>query len=77
MKRQLVWLAAATAYASPHVFSVSDDLLAYPQAGSLKPLPVVLVVLVPLAVIRPLTDLLSMKSYSPTLSSQKKTQNHD
>ncbi|KAM0798226.1 glucosidase II beta subunit-like protein-domain-containing protein [Usnea florida] len=32
MKRRLLWLAAASsAYGSPHVFSVTDDLLAYPQ----------------------------------------------
>lgn len=32
MKRRLIWLVAASlAYGSPHVFSVTDDLLAYPQ----------------------------------------------
>lgn len=32
MKRRLLWLVAASlAYGSPHVFSVTDDLLAYPQ----------------------------------------------
>ncbi len=37
MKRKLVWLAAASvAYGSPHVFSVTDDLLAYPQVSRLS-----------------------------------------
>ena len=34
MKRRIAWLAAAgLACASPHVFSVTDDLLAYPQVS--------------------------------------------
>lgn len=37
MKRQLIWLAAASlTYGSPHVFSVTDDLLAYPQVSPPK-----------------------------------------
>ena len=36
MKRKLTWLAAAsTVYSSPHVFSVNDDLLAFPQVSML------------------------------------------
>ena len=32
MKRRLIWLAGASiAHSSPHVFSVNDDFLAYPQ----------------------------------------------
>lgn len=35
MKRKFIWLAAASVtYGSPHVFSVTDDLLAYPQVSS-------------------------------------------
>ena len=34
MKRKLIWLAAASAaYGSPNVFSVTDDVLAYPQVS--------------------------------------------
>ncbi len=34
MKRRIIWLAAASiTYGSPHVFSVGDDLLAYPQVS--------------------------------------------
>ena len=37
MKRRLIWLVAASlAYGSPHVFSVTDDLLAYPQVSPPK-----------------------------------------
>ena len=36
MKRKIIWLAAAsTVYSSPHVFSVNDDLLAFPQVSML------------------------------------------
>ncbi|MCJ1458479.1 Protein OS-9 [Mycoblastus sanguinarius] len=35
MRRKFIWLATASiAYGSPHVFSVTDDLLAYPQVTS-------------------------------------------
>ncbi len=34
MKRKIIWLAAAsTACGSPHVFSVNDDLFAFPQVS--------------------------------------------
>ena len=34
MKRRLIWLVTASLVsASPHVFSVTDDLLAYPQVS--------------------------------------------
>ena len=36
MKRRLIWLVTASlVYASPHVFSVTEDLLAYPQVPEL------------------------------------------
>lgn len=68
MKHGIVWLAAASAvYASPHVFSVTDDLLAYPQVST-----------VPNTKFSDLTDQLpcSMKSHSPIPSSQTRKQTY-
>lgn len=39
MKRRLIWLVTASlTCASPHVFSVADDVLAYPQVSPPKSL---------------------------------------
>ena len=39
MKRRIAWLASAgLVYGSPHAFSVTDDLLAFPQVSNALPL---------------------------------------
>ena len=64
MRLALTWLAAASiVYGSPHVFSVTDDLLAYPQV-SLPPAKIKIIMIYS-----------STSSYFPIPSYLRKTLN--